>query len=244
MASPSQIYVVLPAYNEEAALRILLPHLYEELSKLGIKFTLCVVDDASTDATPELLKRLSTSIPIQALRHTVNQNYGAAVKTGVLWVVQHGLPNDVMVLMDADNTHSPAYIPSMLQKIQEDYDVVTASYTGEGAGSRGVPPLRRLFSEAANALLRLRFHFPHVKTYTNGYRVYRVAALQNAYSRYGERVIQEANFAGGTELFTKTVRCGGRPAEVPFILDYEKRGTASKINIPRTIASYLRLLIR
>jgi dolichol-phosphate mannosyltransferase len=144
--------------------------------------------------------------------------------------------------MDADNTHPPTYIPALRVKLQTGFDVVTASYTTGGGSARGVPFPRRLLSRGANALLGARFHFPGIGTYTNGFRAYRVGALQQAHRRYNDRLVEETNFAGGTELFIKTVRSGARPGEIPFILDYEKRGADSKINIPKTILGYLKLL--
>ena len=97
-------------------------------------------------------------------------------------------------------------------------------------------------SRGANALLGARFHFPGIGTYTNGYRAYRVSALQQAHHRYGDHIMEETNFAGGTELYIKTVRAGARPGEIPFVLDYEKRGADSKIRISKTILGYLKLL--
>jgi hypothetical protein len=68
--------------------------------------------------------------------------------------------------------------------------------------------------------------------------------LQKAYSRYEENLVEESNFAGGTELFIKTIHTGARAGEIPFSLHYENRGSTSKIHLTRTILSYLRLLGR
>jgi len=190
------------------------------------------------------LESLRGKYSVEPLIHPQNQGYGAALKTGYLWILQNAQPEDVAVSMDADNTHSPSYIPAMLAEINHGYDVVTASYLLPGAKAFGVPPLRRLMSRASNALFRIAFPIPGTRTYTNGFRAYRVAALQKAYAVHGEKLIEETGFPGGTELLLKVCARGARTTEIPFDLHYENRGTDSKINIPRTISQYLALLRR
>lgn len=242
MTSPSKIFLVLPAYNEERALGQLLPDIARALKPLGIPYTIGVVDDGSRDGTAALADRLARELPIQLLRHEKNIGYGGSIKTGALWAIQNGSPEDVVITMDSDNTQSPAYIPALIQKLQNGSDVVTASYTMPGGQVHGVPFLRRIFSQTANFLIGARFRFPGIATYTNGFRAYRVGALQQAFHRYGDALVKETNFAGGTELFIKTVQAGARPGEIPFTLEYGRRGNDSKINIPRTISGYLKLL--
>jgi len=240
----ASLYVLLPAFNEEAALRELIPDIHHTLTPLKIRFTLCLVDDGSTDGTAALAKTLAGRMPLQYVQHAANQGYGAALKTGVLWVLRNARPEDILVTLDADNTHPPAAIPDLIKKIEEGFGAVTGSYTAEGGQARGVPFLRTVLSRGANALFRMRFRFPGVAAYTNGFRAYRVRDLQNAYQRHGERLIDERGFAGGTDLFIQVVRQGARAGEVPFELRYDKRGSGSKIHIPSTILSYLKLLFR
>jgi dolichol-phosphate mannosyltransferase len=234
------IYILLPAYNEERALLQLLPNIISTLTPSGKPYTVCLADDGSSDETPALAKTWALQVPLQYFRHDVNRGYGAALRTGVFWAIRNGRPDDVLVMMDADNTHPPSDIPALIKKVEEGYDVVTASYTGPGAQALGVPLKRRVLSWGINGLLRAKCRLG-VRTYTNGFRAYRVAALQKAYERYGNSLIQQSNFAGGTELFLKTTRTGARLAEIPFTLHYENRGP-SKINISQTIRAYLKLL--
>ena len=138
-SAPSHLYIILPAYNEERALRQLIPDLAQTLKPLGIPFTIGMIDDGSSDGTPALMQQLSREFPLKALRHEHNQGYGATIKTGVLWAIQIGRPDDIVIMLDADNTHSPSYIPALIDKLQKGYDVVTASYTLPGGSARGVP---------------------------------------------------------------------------------------------------------
>jgi dolichol-phosphate mannosyltransferase len=240
----SRVFIILPAYNEEKALRRLLPELGTTLRPTGRDYRIYVIDDGSQDGTAALLQTLSQKEPIETLRHEKNQGYGAAVKTGMVWVATHAQPQDIVVSLDSDNTHPPTYIPLLLDKIEQGFDVVTASYAMPGGQAIGVPLLRRALSVAVNWLFALRFRIPGIRTYTNGFRAYRVQALQQLYQRYGNHLIEATGFPGGTELFLKVCQEGNRAGEVPFTLHYENRGTQSKIRLLPTIRGYLQLLAR
>jgi dolichol-phosphate mannosyltransferase len=236
-----RVYVLLPAFNESDALRVLVPSIGKAF-QAGVDFTIVIVDDGSTDSTPQVCAQLSRDWPCQCLRHPSNQGYGAAVKTGVQWIVENGGDADSMVMMDADNTHLPKYIPSMLQKLKEDFDVVTASYRMPGGQMMGVPWKRALMSHMVNLLLKWRMGVRRTSSITNGFRAYRVAALQKAHERYGNSLVLTPGFPGGSELFLKVLSTGARDAEVPFTLHYENRLDQSKIRIFQTILAYLQLL--
>jgi dolichol-phosphate mannosyltransferase len=239
---PPHLYILLPAYNEERALRQLVPEITTTLKGQGRSFTIYIVNDASQDGTTALLETLSNEAPLCVIRHLHNQGYGAAIRSGIFAILDQAKPEDIVVTMDADNTHSPVYIAELAGKLEEGYGVVTASYTLPDGKAYRLPVKRRVLSWGANTLLRCVFRFPGVGTYTNGFRAFRVNALQAAFRQYGDRLIEETNFPGGTELFLKVVRAGARAGELPFILYYERRGLDSKINIPRTIKGYLQLI--
>jgi dolichol-phosphate mannosyltransferase len=237
------LFIILPSYNEERALRRLVPDLAAALRPLRIPFTICIVDDGSTDHTTALIEGWQNEYPLQHLRHDENRGYGAALKTGYYWVSEHAQPEDIAISLDADNTHPPSNIPALVKKVEAGFDAVTATYSRDGGRAVGVPRKRKLLSLLANALLRMRFRIPGAYSYTNGFRAYRVKAVQKGFEIYGNRLIEEMNFAGGTEMFIKIARQGNRAGEIPFVLHYENRGNDSKINLARTVAGYLKLLL-
>ena len=77
------------------------------------------MDDGSWDNTPELLSQLKGDWPLQVLRHDKNSGYGAALRTGSIWIIQNAKPSDIVVSLDADNTHLPKYIPGLIDKVNE-----------------------------------------------------------------------------------------------------------------------------
>ncbi len=236
------IFIILPAFNEAKALQALIPAIGQELAAQPYKIVL--VDDGSSDATPQVAAELSKKQPIEVLRHQPNQGYGAAIRTGALWVIKNGKPEDVALTLDADNTHLPTFFPVLTRKLGEGFDVVTASVSLPGGRLEGVPPLRRLMSAVVNRLFGSVCAIPGISTYTNGFRAFRVRALQRAHAKYGDRLMEDTGFPGGVELFLKVIKAGGRPAEAPFTLYYQNRGGDSKIRFIQTIRRYLLLLSR
>ena len=242
--SSFKIFVLLPAYNEEKALRKLTPEIGQTLVSLKISYTICIVDDGSSDGTKTLVSSLSRELPIVYLPHSKNQGYGAALRTGFIWIAKNAAPNDIAISLDSDYTHLPLYMPEMINKLQSGYDIVTASYSMPGGRALGVPLKRRLTSFLANLLFNISFQVPGTHSLTNGFRAYRIKVLQDAYKKYGDNLIQESGFPGGMELFLKCCRLGVKTSEIPFVLQYQNRGSESKMNVIQTSWRYLQLVCR
>ena len=166
------------------------------------------------------------------------------MRTGLSWACGHATEGDVVVAMDADNTHSPALIPALLERIEEGHDVVIASRYAPGGAEVGLSWRRRLMSRAASALLARFFPIPGVRDYTCGYRAYRVSALQRGVGRFGDHLIEEAGFTCMAELLVKLAAAGCRVAEVPLVLRYDLKAGASKMRVARTVLRYGRLIMR
>lgn len=104
-----ELSVLIPVYNEERTLERLLDAVEErpEVSELVI------VDDGSTDRTPEILSARDFTIPVQVIRHERNRGKGAALRTAIV-----AAKGEVALVQDADLEYDPAEFPLLLAPIE------------------------------------------------------------------------------------------------------------------------------
>jgi glycosyltransferase involved in cell wall biosynthesis len=133
------VSIVIPAYNEEAAIGTVLGEIEEAMADSPLRWEIIVVDDGSTDQTAGAAQ----SAAARLLRHERNRGYGAALKTGI----RHAR-YDTIVITDADGTYPNERIPELLSHLGE-YDMVVGARTGADVR---VPLLRRPAKWALNQL--------------------------------------------------------------------------------------------
>ena len=159
-----KMIIGIPVYNEEAALPKLFVRLEQLRRQFGDVLHLCFVNDGSTDGTDSLLRDYVRTFPnATVLVHPENRGLGEAMQTMLAHTVRHFGEADILVTLDADNTHSPELIPSMVRKLQDErLDLVIASRFAPGGVERGVPLLRKLYSRGARLFFKLLFPIPGV----------------------------------------------------------------------------------
>jgi dolichol-phosphate mannosyltransferase len=244
MTTVGRIYLGLPAYNEEIALPRLLTRIESLAESSQLAITVVVYNDGSTDRTAPIASQWPQRVPLVLLDGKVNKGLGAGLRALIDYTVAIGAADDVLVIMDCDDTHDPAQIPEMLVAMANGADVVIASRFQSGATVRGVPLLRRLTALGAVILFKLIHPVRKVSDYTCGYRAYRVGLLQNATRRFRGRLIEESGFACMVEVLLKLNALGVRFAEVPLHLRYDLKPTASKMAVSNNMRRLLALLVR
>jgi dolichol-phosphate mannosyltransferase len=235
---------VLPAYNEARDVGPLLEAIDQAMFDDGLEYAIIVVDDGSVDGTLEEVERRAAFIPVEVLRHESNRGLGETIRDGLREAATVCSERDIIVVMDADNTHLPGLIRAMTRRIQEGADVVIASRFRSGADVRGVPLHRRLLSRGASWILRAIFPIHGVRDYTCGYRAYRAPVLALAFERYGEEFINEDGFQCMVDILLKLRTLDVVFAEVPLILRYDQKAGASKMRVMSTVVNTLSLMAR
>jgi dolichol-phosphate mannosyltransferase len=234
---------VLPAYNEAAGLPMLL-HRLAGLAHTD-KLTVWVVDDGSSDTTAEVAATGVAGLDVRLVRHQVNLGLGQAVQSGLQAVlVTAAREDDIVVVMDADDTHDPALIPSLRAEIAAGADVAICSRFVVGGDDTTAPLGRRLLSRSAAVLFNHALRIDDVRDFTSGFRAYRVSLLDRAARHWGERLIEEQGFACMVELLLKLRHCRPVITEIPLTLRYDRKQGASKLRLIPTIAQYSKLLVR
>ena len=153
MADPSQVSVIIPAYNEQDAIADVVARVVGQ----GRWREVLVVDDGSTDLTAERAERAGARV----VRHPYNKGNGAAAKTGI-----REAKGEVVLLLDADGQHDP-------QDMLRLADAVGASDLVIGArAARDQPAVRALGNAIFQALASWLTHRP-IPDLTSGFRAAR-----------------------------------------------------------------------
>ena len=115
-----KIAIVIPSYNEEGNIEVMVNSLHQVLNKLPYNYDLIFVDDGSSDASLSKLKTLSeTDAKLFYIELSRNFGHQNALKAGV------DMANaNAVITMDGDMQHPPSLLPEILQKWEEGYDVV------------------------------------------------------------------------------------------------------------------------
>ncbi|WP_028079852.1 glycosyltransferase family 2 protein [Solimonas soli] len=151
----SKISIILPAKNEAAALKTLLPRLRAAQPDAEI----IVIDDGSTDETRELC----AGAGVQCLSSPYSMGNGAAIKRGA-----RAAKGEVLVFMDADGQHDPADVARLLAKLDEGYDMVVGARDWEGQAGVGRGLANTLYNWLASRMTNYK-----VADLTSGFRAAR-----------------------------------------------------------------------
>ena len=239
-----KVFVVLPAYNEEGGLPDLLSAIEQVFAINGREYHIIVVDDASTDSTAEIAREAAVELPLTLVQHKINQNLPGALRTGFETAIKFAEEHDVIITMDGDNTHPPAIMNLLLQKIAEGYDVMIASRFQPGSRVCGVPSSRVLTAFGARMLFKIIMPIPAVRDYTCGYRAYRANVLRDSMKYYGDQWVTEKGFSCMVDVLLKMRRFNYVMGEVPMLLRYDQKEGASKMKVLQTIGQTIKLLLK
>ncbi len=237
-------HLILPAYNEAQSLPHLLKRLAAMRSTLDLPMIVWVIDDGSSDATGAIAQKIWSGLKIRLISHANNLGLGQALMSGILAVIEVDSEDDMVVVMDADDTHDVALIPSMGRAIRSGADIVIASRFVPGGDHSTAPLYRRVLSRGAAYIFRIVLPLGDIKDFTGGYRAYRAGLVQRAVRHWGERLVVERGFACMVELLLKLRHWNPTIRELPFVLRYDRKQGRSKLKLKRTIVQYLKLVLR
>ena len=238
------IWIVLPAFNEAQSLPRLLEGIEDSMAEAGLVYRILLVDDGSDDGTAEIAEDAARRLPLLLERHPVNMGLGITIRDGLMKASELADPRDILVTMDADNSHTPELILRMVRLVREGHDVVIASRYRTGSRVRGVPLLRRFLSYWGSWLFRLVFPTPGVRDFTCGYRAYRAEVLQGVIAADGAEFFDQEGFQCMVDILLKLRRQDLIFNEVPLVLRYDLKEGASKMNVGRTARNTLSLILK
>jgi dolichol-phosphate mannosyltransferase len=216
--------VVVPTYNEAQNL----PALVGELLSLGIPgLTILIVDDNSPDGTGQVADALCERLPgIVKVRHRAQkEGLGRAYVDGFRHALDDGA--DFIIQMDADFSHSPSVIPTMLTAIETCDLVIGSRYVNGGQLDERWGWWRRFLSWWANEVWSRSLLGLHTRDITAGFRCWRRATLLGI----GLQTIQSEGYAFQVEMTYLAERLHYRIVETPIYFE-DRRIGLSKMSIP------------
>ena len=238
------IWIILPAYNEEEALPILLDKIKKSGKDLKEEYKVIVVDDGSNDKTKIILERYESSYPLVVITHNNNIGLGKALFDGLEKAVTDGKEGDIIITLDADNTHPPSLFIEMIDKIHKgECNIVIASRYEKGGDEIGLSPFRKVLSRGASTIIKLAFKVGNAKDCTCGFRAYDTTILNKGLKTYGDKLIEETSFVCMAELLIKLSHIGAVISEVPLVLRYDMKKGSSKMKYIYTIWRYFNLVL-
>ncbi len=208
--------IIVPTHNEAANIDTILDRIMASVPTADVM----VIDDASTDDTrPLVTRRIAEGQPIRLIERAEKRGLGDAYLHAFRLAIDAGY--DAVVEIDADLSHDPAVLPTMLSLAEHGIHVVIGSRYVPGGSVIGWPRRRTWLSRWGNRYAAIMLGLA-INDATAGYRVYRTDAL-NAISLDG---IQAGGYGFQVEMTYRTVRKGLSVVEVPIRFRDRVAGTS------------------
>lgn len=204
--------VILPTYNERDNLPIIVFLLCRMFLENGLNYEIIIVDDNSPDGTQEIARQLAA---LYGPEHVVLRPRPGKLGLGTAYI--HGLESctgDFVIIMDADFSHHPKFIPEMISKqLATNADIVQGTrYSGPstGAGVYGWDLRRKLVSRGANVLATFVLD-PRTTDVTGSFRLYRRPVIQKLISQ-----VKSKGYVFQMEILVRAKAMGYTVEEVPI----------------------------
>lgn len=228
-----RLLVIVPTYNEAENISLLLPQIFDNLSKCtegtpraasagGVsRGGVLVVDDGSPDGTASIVRRIIQERgkdDLSILERQTKSGLADAYLTGFKWGKERGY--DVFLEMDADFSHKPEYIPQLYEAIQT-HDAAIGSRNVTGGRVEGWSALRNFISKGGSLYSRAVLGCP-IKDLTGGFNMWRLSALE----KIGLSNIISRGYSFQIEMKYRAYKAGCKIKEVPITFPDRTRGVS------------------
>jgi dolichol-phosphate mannosyltransferase len=213
------VWLVLPTFEEASNIERLVA---EARAKLPASATVLIVDDSSADGTGEIAARLAgESSGVEYLRRPAKEGLGPAYIAGFRRALAGGA--GLVVEMDADFSHDPAYLPRLLEAAKR-ADLVLGSRYVPGGGVSDWGALRRTISRGGSGYARQVLGVD-VRDLTGGFKCFRREVLE----AIDLDAVRSRGYAFQVEMTYRAIELGFTVVEVPIVFRDRQAG-ASKMS--------------
>lgn len=200
-----RILVIIPTFNE----RLTLPSIVERVRTSVPEAEILVADDNSPDGTGRMADEMAAADDhVHVLHRLGKEGLGAAYLAGFAWALEHGY--DVVVEMDADGSHQPEQLGTLLDALRS-ADLVLGSRWVRGGGVANWPKYREALSRGGNWYTRAVLGVP-IHDATGGYRAFRAETLR----KLDLHEVASQGYCFQVDLAWRAVQRGLTVREVPI----------------------------
>lgn len=218
-----EVSIIIPAFNEREGITHVIESLRLLKEKHGPRWEIIVVDDGSTDNTPEMVRNFGDVVLLQ---HPLNRGYGAAIKTGM----RHAKYN-TLVISDADGTYPVNDIPKLIAQLSKSDMVVGARHSNSSNIPLSRRPAKWMLNKLANYLTGTK-----IPDLNSGLRVMKKDIVMNYVHLLPD------GFSFTTTITLAMLTNNYRVEFVP--IEYKIRSGKSKIRPIRDTMNFIQLIIR
>ena len=212
-----KILVFTATYNEAENVESLVTDVFEYLPESDV----LVVDDASPDGTGRILNELSLNQKrLRVIHRPKKLGLGTAHKLAMKYAISNEY--DVLVTMDADYSHHPKYLPTLVKLMRQNDFVIGSRFINGGGLSYGF--LRRILSTTANIMARNVLKIP-LKECTTSFRGFKVSLLK----KMKLDLIQSEGYSFFVESIFYLIQQTKKINEFPIYF-YDRKSGSSKIS--------------
>lgn len=225
-----ELSIIVPTFNEKEQIEKTVHSLYTDLKSINPKPELLIIDD-STDRTYDILQKLMNHYKILKVIHrTGKKGVGSAIRLGI-----KKAKGKFVIIFMADAPDDSKYIPEMLNKLREGYDVVQTSRFLKGCKIVDYPFKKRIGNWLCNNFIKIVFLEFKLKDFSSlfkGFNKKRIEALN----------LEANEFDLGLEIVLKAMRKKYRIIEVP-VNWIEREEGKSKLKLSRYAKHYFKRVI-
>jgi dolichol-phosphate mannosyltransferase len=206
--------VCIPTYNERDNVESIVRAVLAADPRVDV----LVVDDKSPDGTGELADALARESPrVQVLHRAGKEGLGKAYLAAFDWALQHGY--SLVLEMDADWSHDPRYLSTLLDRASSDADLVLGSRWVQGGGTRNWGLGRRLISRGGSFYARSILGLS-IRDLTGGFKCFRAEVLR----AIDLPTVTSTGYGFQIELTYRAIRRGFRVVEIPIVFEDRRVG--------------------
>lgn len=220
------IYVCIPSHDEGPTVGLVLWKIRKVFGEFGREYQLLVADDASTDRTAETLEPYLKVLPLTVVRHKKRAGYAGSVEALLRLALERSdrPRRDCAVVMHADFSHGPQFLPDLVRQLESGADLVVAEGTLSGEPSRAHRVIRRLAPRIVGGA-----KVEGVRDTVSGFLAVRLSSLRLALKDRDERLLETDGWAANAELIARLSRQARRVATIPVVERHDLRARPSRV---------------